>query len=214
MSKQPGTERERTTREHPGRRALTHGVTAIRITLTVCLTLVVAGALVWVGVQVLDGRRAGKSLEAQWKAETAPTVSPPRTFQPGDVVGRIVIPAMSLDSPLVEMADVDDMENLNKGPAHIKGTALPGEAGNCVIAGHRTTHSRPFFRLDILRPGDEVMLIDVGNTTHKYTVEAVWIVDPNDVSVMDATSTLSVTLVACHPLYSAQHRIVVRAVKR
>jgi len=112
---------------------------------------------------------------------------------------------------MVEMADVDHMENLNKGPAHIAGTALPGAAGNCVIAGHRTTHSKPFLHLDTLAAGDEVLLTDLGGIRHRYLVTGSEVVDPDDVRVMDPTPQPSLTLIACHPPFSARYRLVVKA---
>ena len=49
-----------------------------------------------------------------------------------------------------------------------------------------------------------------------YRVERTWIVDPEDVSVLDPTPARSVTLVTCYPFYyigSAPRRFIVRAVR-
>jgi len=48
-----------------------------------------------------------------------------------------------------------------------------------------------------------------------YRVERTWVVDPEDVSVLDPTSTRVLTLVTCYPFYfvgSAPLRFIVRAV--
>ena len=48
-----------------------------------------------------------------------------------------------------------------------------------------------------------------------YRVERVWVVYPEDVSVLDATPTRSLTLVTCYPFYHvgpAPQRYIVRAV--
>jgi len=103
------------------------------------------------------------------------------------------------------------LENPNQGPAPIAGTALPGAAGNCVIAGHRTTHSKPFLHLDTLAAGDEVLLTDVRGIRHRYLVTGSEVVDPDDVRVMDPTPQPSLTLIACHPPFSARYRLVVKA---
>ena len=50
----------------------------------------------------------------------------------------------------VEGVQLDD---LAKGPGHYPGTPLPGQIGNAAIAGHRTTHGAPFFRLNELDAG-------------------------------------------------------------
>ena len=47
-------------------------------------------------------------------------------------------------------------------------------------------------------------------------VERTWIVNPEDVSVLDPTPTRSLTLVTCYPFYfvgSAPQRFIVRAVR-
>jgi len=191
------------------RKAAVHAIRATRIILYSVLVLVLACVGAWYWTQAREGDSARAELEALWQKSQTPRA--PTSFQPGDVVGRIVVPRMDLDAPLVEMADVDDRENLNKGPAHLAGSALPGQAGNCVVAGHRTTYTRPFFSLDRMEAGDEIILIDLARNSYEYAVFEVLIVDPDDVWVMEATPEPCVTLIACHPLYSAKNRIVVRA---
>nr|MDT0667201.1 sortase [Micromonospora sp. DSM 115978] len=50
------------------------------------------------------------------------------------------------------------VEALELGPGHYPGTALPGEIGNFVVSGHRTTYGAPFSRLDELDAGDPVVV--------------------------------------------------------
>jgi sortase A len=100
---------------------------------------------------------------------------------------------------------------LNRAVGHIPGTALPGTDGNSAIAGHRDG----FFRgLKDLEAGDGIE-IDTLRGRETYLVEAMWVVDPEDVWVLDATPGRSITLVTCYPFYfigSAPHRYIVRAV--
>src|SRR4051794_9694202 len=49
-------------------------------------------------------------------------------------------------------------EDLKKGPGHYPGTALPGQLGNFVVSGHRTTYGAPFNHLDWMKPGDAVVV--------------------------------------------------------
>jgi sortase A len=119
---------------------------------------------------------------------------------------------MSLDSPIVEMANCQDDVNLNKGPGHINGTALPGAAGNCVIAGHRSTYTRPFALMGSLQDGDEIILVQPSGVRRAYKVRQIWVVNPNDVSVLDPTPEPSVTLITCHPVGSDASRLIIRAV--
>jgi len=191
------------------RKAVSAVLRVLRLLLLVALVVAVGACSAWYLAQALEGDRMQAELDAQWE-----NLSPPPhgqvIFEPGDIIGRIIIPKLGLDAVMVEMANVDDKENLNKGPAHIMDTALPGEEGNCVIAGHRTTYSRPFFALDSLTAGDDVILIDVFGDRHGYEVTQILIVEPDDVWVMDPTPQASVTLIACHPLFSASKRIVVK----
>ncbi len=60
-------------------------------------------------------------------------------------------------------------------------------------------------------------MIELETATVKeiYRVERTWIVDPEDVSVLDPTPTRALTLVTCHPFYfigPAPRRFIVRAV--
>ena len=103
-----------------------------------------------------------------------------------------------------------DDATLDRGAGHIEGTAAPGADGNSGIAGHRDG----FFRVlkDIV-PGD-VMELETLRTTVTYRVERTWIVEPDDVSVLDPTPSGAVTLVTCYPFYfigSAPQRFIVRA---
>ncbi len=47
---------------------------------------------------------------------------------------------------------------LEKGPGHYRGTALPGQVGNFAVAGHRVGKGEPFLNLDQLRAGDAVIV--------------------------------------------------------
>jgi len=104
-----------------------------------------------------------------------------------------------------------DDGTLDRAVGHIEGTAKPGTDGNAGIAGHRDG----FFRgLKDISPGD-VIELDTLQGNDSYRVERVWVVDPEDVSVLDPTSTRALTLVTCYPFYyvgSAPRRFIVRAV--
>jgi len=168
-----------------------------------------AGTLFVYLVQRKEAADYYSALESRW--ESSSVEKDAGQIPPGDIVGWINIPRIGLNSPVVEMANVDDRENLNKGPAHLAGTAYPGEEGNCVIAGHRTTYSRPFFKLDDLVEGDAIFLTNVKGSSFSYVVKWKKIVEPDEVWVMEKSSGKTLTLIACHPLFSAKKRLVVRA---
>lgn len=106
--------------------------------------------------------------------------------------------------------------DLRKGPGHYPGTAMPGEIGNFVVSGHRTTYLAPFNRLDELHAGDKI-LIDTRSRQYTYKVTGKKVVSPTDVSVVapvpehptkDPTDRL-ITLTTCNPKYSAAQRLIV-----
>ena len=122
--------------------------------------------------------------------------------------GRIEIPSIGMDEVIREGVDLDV---INRGPAHWAGTANPGDRGNMVLAGHRTTYGAPFFDLDRLRTGDEIYVTGIDGRRVTYRVNRTLIVDPDDVWIANPTMTPTLTLFACHPKFSVAQRIVVRA---
>ncbi len=119
------------------------------------------------------------------------------------------VPTIALE---VAVLPGSDEFTLNRAVGHIEGTALPGTDGNAGIAGHRDG----FFRgLKDVGPGDAIELQTL-QRKEVYQVERVWIVYPEDVSVLDPTTTRSLTLVTCYPFYHvgpAPQRYIVRAVR-
>ena len=118
--------------------------------------------------------------------------------------GLLEIPAIGLSQPLFEGVT---LTAINRGPSHWPGTAMPGEVGNVVVAGHRTTYSRPFWALDELQPGDE-LVFTVGPERFVYELDRTEIVSPEDVHIIEQDRDLRATLFACHPKGSARQRIV------
>ena len=126
----------------------------------------------------------------------------------GNPIGLIDIDKINVHWAFVEGVQLTD---LAKGPGHYPGTPLPGQIGNAAIAGHRTTHGAPFFRVNELGPGDK---IDITTLTGHYVYEvdqAPEVVDPTDFAVVANTPDAELTLTSCNPRYSAATRIVIKA---
>lgn len=98
-------------------------------------------------------------------------------------------------------------------------SAYPGDVGNFVVSGHRTTHSHPFFDADTFKPGDAIV-VETTTTWYVYTVTGQQSVLPSDVAVTfpvpgkpGAVPTQKlITLTTCNPRYSASHRLVISGV--
>ena len=82
------------------------------------------------------------------------------------------------------------------GPGHLSISALPGESGNSVIAGHRDTH---FQFLQYLRPGESIEVERPGGKRHLYQVTAVDVVDSRRGSLVLDTEEPMMSLVTCYP---------------
>ena len=125
-----------------------------------------------------------------------------------EVLGVLEIPRLDFEVPLYDGAS--DL-HMDRGIARIEGTALPGEAGNMGIAGHRDGYFRV---LKDIKFGDE-MILNSGTGFKRYRVEQLMIVEPSAVDVLDHTEDTSITLVTCYPFYFVGHapqRFIVRAV--
>lgn len=137
-----------------------------------------------------------------------PIAIPFDSYAPERVVeiGTIEIPKIDLVHRLFQGVT---LHNIDAGPSHWPGTAVPGKRGNAVFAGHRVTHSRPFLRVNELGAGDEVTF-RVAGIRSVYRVTETLVVWPDDVWIADQSDEPTATLYACHPPGSAAQRIVVR----
>ncbi|MFW2334476.1 sortase [Ilumatobacter sp.] len=145
------------------------------------------------------------------QAPTAPQpIAPPTDVyadEPVIDVGSIAIPKLDVDMTMYEGIR---LSTLDYGPGHWPGTAMPGQVGNVVVGGHRTSSHRVFRNVDQLVAGDEIIFRDDAGE-HTYHVNRVEIVDPTAIWIVDPTETATATLFACHPPGSTTQRIVVFA---
>lgn len=120
--------------------------------------------------------------------------------------GRIEIPSIGLNHATFEGID---LPTLAYGPGHWPGTPQPGNRGNTVFPGHRTTNTRPFWDIDKIAIGNEVTFTTpAGRFT--YRVTETLIVTARDTWVVNQTSDATFTILACHPKGSAKQRYVVK----
>ena len=137
-------------------------------------------------------------------------VEPPTSqpmVQEGDPIARIEMPAIGVDNIVVAGVEKSD---LKKGPGHYPETPMPGQLGNAAIAGHRTTYGQPFFDIDKVRNGDEIIITTVDGR-YVYRVTGQQIVSPSDyevIATLDPTKA-TLTLTSCHPKYTARERIII-----
>lgn len=179
---------------------------------------VVGRSLIWVGMLMLGyvgyqlwGTGLNEAREQDQLARVLESPRPPNSIPDyGDAVGRISIPSLDVDKVIV--AGVD-WKSLKKGPGLFPNSPLPCQLGNVSLAGHRTTFGAPFERINELKAGDAITIeTPTGECT--YTVKGdPTIVPPTAVEILRTTdpNVGMLTLVSCHPKWTASKRIVVVA---
>ena len=179
-------------------------------------------ALIWCALLFADGqiaqRNARSALEIAIAIEELTDAAPaqkPEVPSPdprvdvGSAIAALSIPRVQLSAMVLQGSDA---RTLQRGPGHLEHTAVPGGAGNVVIAGHRDSFFRP---LRHIRLGDDIFLATRDGRFH-YRVTSLRVVGPREVSVLAPTSEEVVTLITCYPFWVLGHapdRFIVRAAR-
>lgn len=137
-----------------------------------------------------------------------------RRIKPGEPIGRLRIGEIDLDAVVSEGSrklEADGFDwTLKSGPSHIYGTPLPGQGSNTVIAGHRTPYTHPFWSLDEVGEGDE-LVVELPYGTFRYEVDETEVVEPGDIDIAADHGYEELTLVTCTPRFSEENRLIVHA---
>jgi sortase A len=194
-------------------RTIVRGLSQLAITAGAVVLLLVVYE-VWVTDLFSDRAqdRVAEDLREDWTSPGTPDAGP--DF--GQAFAFVHIPRFGADwtRAVVEGTDPDELED---GPGHYVGSAMPGERGNFAMAGHRVGRGSPFIALDVLQPGDPVVVETVA-AWHVYRVTTTTVVDPGESSVVAPTPGGAVdgevtgaflTMTTCHPKFSTRERLVV-----
>lgn len=125
----------------------------------------------------------------------------------GEPMGKLLIPRIEAEAVLIHGTTGKD---LREGPGHWPETPVPGQGGNFVVSGHRTTYGAPFFKLDKLTAGDEIDVV-LPYAAIRYRVTRSTVVRPDQVETVAQRGVEEISLTTCHPIYSASKRLVVQA---
>jgi sortase A len=129
---------------------------------------------------------------------------------------KVIIPKINVEAFVVKVTDLGVFaRRSNQPPGYYPHSAFPGEVGNVAIAGHRGGPAGFFRNLDRLKEGDLIILRTNG-FDYNYTVERVWITNPNDWQVVESTDYAALTLTTCEPVgtNTSAMRLIVRAIFR
>ncbi|MER7756629.1 class E sortase [Kitasatospora sp. NPDC097643] len=225
----------------PRRRPLRVAVGALGdllFTAGVLLALLVAYSLWWTDLTAT--RHAGvaaEQLRRSWSAAapaappagptapagpadpTGPAAPPP--VGPGDGIGFLHVPALGADYQVLIRIGTDE-ETLAEGVAGVYTTpypaAMPWEPeGNFALAAHRDGHGAMFHDLDLLKPGDP-LVVETRDRWYVYRVDATLPeTSKDDTGVIAPVPTGSpytapgryITLTTCTPVYTSLYRMAV-----
>jgi len=204
------------------RRAV-HWSGEILITAGVVALLFVGYLAFWTNVQA-DARAQTltSNLVHSWDAHPhgpaaqAPPGPVPMVAGQAFAIMRIPRLGAGWSSPVIEGVTLPD---LAEGVGHYPGTAAPGQIGNFAVAGHRRTHGQPFANLQLLRPGDKVV-VETAAAFYTYQVDndpnativlptAVWVIEPVPGKATATPTTALITLTTCNPTWNSSHRMIV-----
>ncbi len=151
----------------------------------------ISGGYIWSKAVV-----AQVMLRQAWQETSATQKVRPWPWADTYPVARLLVPQRDVD--LVVLAGTTG-RSLAFGPGHRADSALPGEAGQSVIAAHRDTH---FSFLQHLEIAEEVLVESAERELLHYRVEALEIVDRDDLAALSQWGQFaqeSLTLVTCYP---------------
>lgn len=206
----------------------------VRVVRGVGWTLVVSGVVVLLYVVYLlwftglstdrEQRELGERFEEITAAPSDPSAEPAPEPEPeaeaeievGDAFAALWFERdgeLIVTGEVVYVVEGTSLADLKRGPGHYPESAMPGEDGNLAIAGHRTTYSEPFGKLDELTDGDTIHLVDRSGTEWVYAYREQRIVQPTDVWVVQEPDPIdlgapTITLTTCHPKFSAAQRLI------
>ena len=114
------------------------------------------------------------------------------------------IPSIKLKQPVVDGVTEDVIKYfLGRFPD----SAMPGEVGNFSVAGHRVSDfTDAFINLYKVKVGDEV-IVTTKDGRFTYEVDNSFIVDPDQVEVLDDADYEKMTLITC--TIGSKRRVVV-----
>jgi LPXTG-site transpeptidase (sortase) family protein len=164
-----------------------------------------AGFFVHIGTAGDEGApssRAEVTHVSRLRVQPSPRRVVPRVKRAGP--SSLWIPRLHLRSRIFASSQLD------RGPAWWPITGRPGGGDTIAVAGHRTTHSRPFYFLERLRRGDRIYVAYRGRS-HVYRVSRSRVLSSANLHIADAVGHERLLLTACTPRGSAQFRLVVEA---
>ncbi len=120
----------------------------------------------------------------------------------------LIVPTIEVHTPVHEVFVQDGVWQVaDYAAGYHHGSALPGSAGNTVMAGHAGLRGGIFRNLNALQIGDDV-IVETSGWRYRYQVREKKSVWPTHIEVMAATPDPTLTLITC-TAWDTQRLIVV-----
>jgi sortase A len=186
---------------------------AVRITRLIALALIATG-IVLLARLTIDAARTATHQRAYQRAlhsaaalPAAAAATTARVPTIGEPIGWLEIPRVGVSAAVVH-GDTDAL--LKTAIGHLPDTPLPWKTGNSALAGHRDTFFRPLEHVRV----DDRLRLKTRKGNFEYRVRETFVVDPEDLWVLDPTPGATLTLITCYPFKyvgNAPRRFIVRA---
>jgi len=108
-------------------------------------------------------------------------------------IARLVMPANSIEKMVLADASKN---SLPFTLGHLNSSAIPGEQGNSILTVHRESY---LDFLSTLKPGDTLLLESLRNGHWRYTVAGIYVVEKDDIRILEPTMNRRLTFVSCYP---------------
>jgi sortase A len=162
-----------------------------------------------------------RELSSQWSGagELAALTNPNKQLASGKPFALLRIPQLGRSWQFAVVQGTGQAQ-LALAPGHLPGTALPGQVGNFVVAGHRVTAGGPFWRLPSLSVGSMVTVVTI-NASYEYEVTGRprWVSD-DDTAVTapvpghpgEHARLRMITLISCDSPWTGTSRVLVTGI--
>ncbi|OZG66654.1 Sortase family protein [Bifidobacterium hapali] len=192
----------------------------VLLTAAAICALYIVWQMWWTGVQA-EHEQMSTTQAANWsqpgngdttkiaKAQEGEPPLQPSSASTSELIGTAYIPRFGTDwkRNIVQGTDLVQLNMLGLG--HYADSQMPGQVGNVVLAGHRNGYGQPLGDVDLLQPGDAI-IIRTKDYWYVYTYTDYEIVGANEVRVLDANpknpgqtpTKRLVELLTCEPKYS------------
>jgi LPXTG-site transpeptidase (sortase) family protein len=144
----------------------------------------------WQDPQETTGPAAETTPQSAYTNEQGTLIVP--FFYVGDKFGKLRIPSVDI---AVNAYQGDSESEFRKGVGHYTGSMYPGQDGNILIAGHRTSYFRNF---EYLKIGD-LVYFDTTYGKFTYKVREFKIIQGTDQSVAAPLDHEQLTMYTCYP---------------